>query len=368
MKNTLFFLKVPPPVHGSTLMNQKVMESEYIRSKLSTVYFPVSISKSVEDIGRLSYAKISQLFQDYIRLISTLNSSKPKLVYFAVSPFGKAFIKDFFFYLILKTRRIPVVFHHHGKGVKNQGDKSRLFRRLYKYMYGNNYHICLSKELISDISSYTRTTPYVIPNGVKDHQKVKAQNSDSEKVKILYISNYTISKGILDVLDAIQELVTKNTNFIVSIIGKSYDIGHEELSSYIRDKGITNHIEILGSKYGDEKFTIISQHDFLVFPTFYKNECLPLVLIEAMQCGLPVISTFEGGIPSVVDDNQNGFLVESQDVQALTERMLELITNPSMRKQMGARARKKFIENYTIRKFEENVVSVIESIQEEIKD
>ena len=54
-----------------------------------------------------------------------------------------------------------------------------------------------------------------------------------------------------------------------------------------------------------------------LFPTFYHNECFSLVLLEAMEHGLPCISTTEGGIPGIVDDGKTGFLVPKHDVAVL---------------------------------------------------
>jgi hypothetical protein len=97
MKKVFFLLKVPPPVHGSTLMNQKVMESQALRDNFECTYFPLSISKNVGDIGKFSWRKSSQVIGSYFRLFSAVRKSKPDLVYFALSPYGLAFIKDFFF-------------------------------------------------------------------------------------------------------------------------------------------------------------------------------------------------------------------------------------------------------------------------------
>jgi hypothetical protein len=97
MKRVLFLLKVPPPVHGSTLMNQKVMQSHKIQQSFDCYYLPLSISSDVDDIGKFSFRKILKVFGSYFSLLSLLRKSKADLVYFALSPYGTAFIKDFFF-------------------------------------------------------------------------------------------------------------------------------------------------------------------------------------------------------------------------------------------------------------------------------
>src|SRR5688572_14702365 len=102
MKKILFLLKVPPPVHGSTLMNQKVMESTLLRQSFDCIYFPLSISKNVSDIGRFSFTKFFKTLGSCVSLFKSMRKHSPDLVYFALSPCGAAFIKDLFFYLIIK--------------------------------------------------------------------------------------------------------------------------------------------------------------------------------------------------------------------------------------------------------------------------
>lgn len=65
---------------------------------------------------------------------------------------------------------------------------------------------------------------------------------------------------------------------------------------------------------------MLKNADSLVFPTFYQGETFGLFLLEAMEYGMSCISTFEGGIPSVLDDNKTGFLVQARDVQTLAEK------------------------------------------------
>lgn len=362
-KDVLFFLKVPPPIHGSTVMNRQVMQSAIIHNNLSSVCFPVSISKDVSDVGKFSLGKVRKILGDYTKLPAVMKKTKPKLVYFAVSPYGNALIKDFLFYRIIRFYRTPVVFHHHGKGVKKQGDRSALYRMLYRSMFTNNYHICLAKELVPDIAGYTKTKPFIVPNGIADHG-VRRQYEllDSNKIRIVYVSNFTKSKGILVLLDAARIISQQTENFEISIIGKPYDLSQQEVEAYIKDNGLAKYVVLRGAQYDDQKFKSIAEHDFLVFPTFYENETFGLVLTEAMQCGLPVISTREGGIPSVVDDGETGFLVEKNDSQALAGKMLQLINNPSQIRVMGVKARKKYEENFTLDKFESGVLSVVNTL------
>ena len=96
-----------------------------------------------------------------------------------------------------------------------------------------------------------------------------------------------------------------------------------------------------------------------LFPTFYHNECFPLVLLEAMEHGLPCISTTEGGIPGIVDDGKTGFLVPKHDVAVLADKILLLLNDSVLRSNMGKVGREKFEKEFTLEVFEKRMVEIL---------
>ena len=97
-----------------------------------------------------------------------------------------------------------------------------------------------------------------------------------------------------------------------------------------------------------------------MFPTFYSNECFPLVILEAMEYGLPVVSTNEGGIQDIISDGKTGYVVEKQNPAALATALENLFKNPSLCTQMGNAGRKRFEEMFTEEWFEGRMVECLE--------
>jgi glycosyltransferase involved in cell wall biosynthesis len=89
---------------------------------------------------------------------------------------------------------------------------------------------------------------------------------------------------------------------------------------------------------------------------------MPLVLLEAMQHSLPVVSTFEGAIPDVVEDGVTGFLVLQRDAIALAEKIELLIKNPELRTSMGIAGRKRYENNFTISIFENRLKEILNAL------
>ena len=111
---------------------------------------------------------------------------------------------------------------------------------------------------------------------------------------------------------------------------------------------------------GKKKNELMYSNDIMILPT--KRDYFPTVILEAMRCGMPVISTREGAIPEIVDDGQNGFLVEKNSPHQIAEKIEYLINNPKIMDEMGQKGRKKYLENYTLDKFEQNMRKVFKSI------
>lgn len=114
-----------------------------------------------------------------------------------------------------------------------------------------------------------------------------------------------------------------------------------------------------GRKYGVEKEVFFQNADIFVFPTFFPNECFPLVLLEAMQHALPCITTREGAIPDIIADGKNGVLTQKNDPSSLAESIATLIDHPTLRQKMGKEGRRTYQQHLTLDTFEQRMCEVL---------
>lgn len=112
-----------------------------------------------------------------------------------------------------------------------------------------------------------------------------------------------------------------------------------------------------GRKYNNDKEVYWENADLFVFPTL--NEAFGLVLLEAMEHGLPCIGTDEGGINDIIDNGKTGFIVPSGDAESLSVSIGKLLTDSSMREKMGESGRIVFEQRYTQEVFEENMLQIL---------
>ena len=126
----------------------------------------------------------------------------------------------------------------------------------------------------------------------------------------------------------------------------------------VEKRGLTENVKYLGKKYGNDKDEIYQMADVFVLPT--NNDCFPLVLLEAMQYGLPVVSTFEGGIPDIVENKITGLLIEQNNPIALADNLEFLLNNEVIRLQMGKAGRVKYKNEFTLQTFESKLQGILE--------
>lgn len=97
-------------------------------------------------------------------------------------------------------------------------------------------------------------------------------------------------------------------------------------------------------------------------PTYYHNECFPLVLLEAMQQGVPCIASNEGGISDIIDNGKTGFIVEKKNAGQLADKIEVLLKDPSLCQGMGQAGKKKFQAEFTIERFENRMKDILKQL------
>ena len=361
-RKILCILQLPPPLHGVSLMNSLVINSELIRSNFNIDVVNLQFTKSVKELGKISFLKVYKSIYYGYEIVKKVLTKKPDLVYFTLCPTGFAFYRDAFYVVLLKLLNLKIVFHLHGKGIKPNAEKSILKKYLYAWVFKNTYVICLSESLTDDIAEVYKSTPFIVPNGIQVQPESREMRHliNGSIPQILYLSHYLRNKGILVLIDALGILNNKGYLFNARLIGPPADLTVEFLKNIITNQNLKEVVKVIGPLYGDDKFLEFQKADIFVFPTY--NDAFPLVTLEAMEYSLPVISTFEGGIPEIVIDGETGFLVETQNAQILADRIGILLKDKKLRIEMGEKGHERFMNNYTLDRFCNNMNKTFQDI------
>lgn len=361
-KKILFLMQLPPPVHGAAVMNQSIQESDLINSAFDCKFVNISTAKGINDIGKGSLGKWFRSLGLLIRVKLSLLSFRPNLVYITLSPVGFAFYKDFFFILISRFFGRKICIHLHGKGIE-KAMNTKFRKWYYNFVFKKSAIIHLSKLLLPDLKKLsTIENIHILNNGIKDSSIPKIEH---EGINIAYLSNMVESKGALVLLKAAKILSEKGLlNFRVHFAGQWYEPEFKrEFLKYLEENQMNEYCIFYGPLYGKGKQQFLAGSDIFVLPTRYPNECFPLVLLEAMSFELPIISTDEGAISEIVDNN--GFIMKSNAESELAELIEKLIVDSKTLDTYARHSKANYLNKYKLENFDTNLKSILEDVTKE---
>ncbi len=356
--------QLPPPVHGAALRNKSLLESELLNNEFNIIPLPLKFIDDMKEMGKFSFTKIFLMIRHCYRMAAIFLTRKVDLVYFTMSPSGFAFYRDILFIVVIKLFRKKRLLHFRMKGLQNTA-KGRMGKILVRFAFRGSDVVCLSNHHMHDVAGLTDRTPYIVPNGIRVekeflHLADEYRPQPDGVPRLLFLSNLAKSKGVPELIEALGMLKKKGYHFYTSIVGNQWYMSFEEAQQLIDGAGLNEEVKLEGPRNGRDKFSFIANCDLFVFPTWF--ELFPGVVLEAMQFGKPIVSTFEGSIPDIIDNGENGLLVEPRNAKDLAEAIAFMLDNGSRRQQMGENARKKFFDEFTLEVFERKMHNVFEDV------
>ena len=358
----LLILHLPPPIHGAAMMGKYIHDSQLINESFNCHYINLTTATNLTDIGKMSIRKLIQFIQLLHTICKEVKRLKPQLVYITPNAKGGAFYKDFIIVQMLKTMGCQIVAHYHNKGVSTRQDHW-LDDKLYRLFFKRLKVILLAEALYADIKKYVKREDVMFcPNGIPETLNKESTAERNNKVPhLLFLSNLLESKGVLVLLDALKLLSDKGYSFVCDFVGgETTEIDAARFKREVEQRGLNKLAIYDGKKFGEEKKQYFEQADIFVLPTH--NECFPLVNLEAMEYKLPVISTNEGGIPSIIEEGKTGYIIEKKNASALADKIELLLNNPSLCQKMGENGQKKFLAEFTIERFENRMKTLLEKL------
>lgn len=267
-------------------------------------------------------------------LLATLMLDRDiKVVHMHVAERGSFFRKYLVLLIARRIFRKKVVFHSHGAEFHLFYENSNsLVRRLVRSCINEcDMVICLSRQWETFFRSNFDNTMVEVLENIVDQPVPPPTVKQTAKLQMLFLGEIGERKGIFDLIEAIAVKKEYFSGLLRLRIGGKGDTGR--LSNLVDRHGLQEIVSFEGWVSGIHKDSLLGEADVYVLPSY--NEGLPISILEAMSYGLPVISTNVGGIPEVVHDRVNGFVIAPGDITTLAERIQQLVGNPVLRVQMG---------------------------------
>lgn len=173
-----------------------------------------------------------------------------------------------------------------------------------------------------------------------------------------WVGRMTGVKRVDDVLLTIARLRELGVDVVLGLIGDGPD--REGVEARAHELGIIRHCLFLG--YQEEVAPFYAAFDAVVLPS--ANEGTPVSVIESLAAGRPVVATRVGGVPDVVREGVDGFLVGTGDIEALAERLSRLALDPELRARMGEAGRDRILERYAVDRLIDDIDGLYRSLLE----
>ena len=185
-----------------------------------------------------------------------------------------------------------------------------------------NYNV---KKDIEVIPNFIDTNIFK-PIDAKNLRRLIAPNGESV---LIHVSNFRAVKRVQDAIRAFKLVLDAGVKCKFLFVGDGPD--RSECQALARELGVAQHVPFLGKQ--SELAALLAASDIFLIPS--GNESFGLSALEAMACGVPVISSDVGGLPEVNVDGETGYVVPMGNIEALAERIRELLENEALRKKMG---------------------------------
>jgi glycosyltransferase involved in cell wall biosynthesis len=190
--------------------------------------------------------------------------------------------------------------------------------------------------------------------------RIKNELRDRENI-VGYISNLTIGKGILNLIEA-EILLLRQLEDVEFLIGGDGPL-YTQIQNKLKTENINNKIKFVGRISHSEVADYLNKFKLLVLPSY--SEGLPGIILESMACGTPVLATGVGGVPDLIKDGETGFILKNNSPLCIAESIERALTHPNLNViSMNA---KELIENEfsykaTIKRYEQILSGINEGI------
>ena len=269
--------------------------------------------------------------------------------------------------LLAGRARPPIVVHtFHGHVLYGYFGplRSRFFRWLERWLARHTtVLVAVSPQVRDDLVALGVAPPekfVVVRLGIELGERVGAgTNGRAETRRYLgippdrfavgWVGRMTAVKRTDDVLDGFKRLLERGVGATLCLVGDGPD--RPALERRAHELGIMRQTLFLG--YQEDVGPLYAAFDALVLPS--GNEGTPVSVIEALAAGTPVVATRVGGVPDVVRDGKDGFLVEPGASDELAQRLAQLAGDPDLRERFGASGRARVLPRYAVDRLVDDV-------------
>ena len=274
--------------------------------------------------------------------LGLLITRRAALVHAHVAAHGSFWRKSTFL-TVARLFRVPTILHLHASQFRDfyERDCGSVKRKIIRHVLEHaSTVIVLSERLQAYVGTIAPRAKTVTIHNFVDIGRIEAEARrtvvERSSSLLLFLGDIGHRKGIYDLIQALPE-ISRSIPEVRLVAGGRGET--DEVRRRTKELGVDELVLLPGYVSGQEKSRLLSEAAVYVLPSY--NEGVPISILEAMSVGLPIVTTPVGGIPDVIRDGEEGFLVSPGSIDQLARRLIELLGSDQLRRRMGEKARRR---------------------------
>ncbi|MDD1774322.1 MAG: glycosyltransferase family 4 protein, partial [Methanobacterium sp.] len=216
---------------------------------------------------------------------------------------------------------------------ENMSNINKDFFRFFNFLCRLNFYfadkiIVYSKNLVKewDLARYEDKISIASQHIIDDKKFYKSKEINQRDNIIGYVGRLSPEKGVLNLVKAIPSIIDEREDLKFMVIGEGKL--RPEIEKYIEDNQLDESLQLKGWVSHDKLGEYLNDFKVLILPSY--TEGLPGVILEAMACGTPVLSTAVGSVPDIIEDQTNGFLLEDNSISNIEKGVIKVLDYPEL--------------------------------------
>ncbi len=296
-----------------------------------------------------------------LRVIYKLLTDRAVKIVHIHGSIGGSFFRKYMIYKIVRLfSKKKVIFHVHSGGIKKfyNGSNATVKKWIRDIINNSDMVICLSESWKKYFTETFSPRKLEVVNNMILPPKNTGRIDADNRFTLLFLGLITENKGIFDLLKVIADNREEYNGKLLLRVGGNGKT--KQLEEVIAELHLENMVTFEGWVSGEHKEQLYRSSDVLILPSYFEG--VPLVILEAMSYGLPIIATNVGGIPDILERWNNGILLEPGDAVQLNNAILKLMNDKGLQSQFSE-CSQKGISNF----YPDSVLEKLQKIYQEME-
>ncbi len=296
--------QTPPPWHGQAVATQILFDHDWPDFEVHRLR--MEFSEEMQEVGRFQWRKLGHLLRLIVSARRVLKRHPGCILFYPpASAKWVPFLRDVVFLASVRYLAGSTIFIFHASGLPVFVRGSVIRRVLGSLIYQTaDVSLEVAQEAVPPHEIFAAKSWQWCPCGIAVPEIERAERPPNGPLTVLFVGSLQEGKGVLEILRTADLLKQqgRERDFKFRLVGKWFSKEFENEVHRLRaDADLESMVEFAGQLIADEKWLAYAGADVFFFPTHYSSEATPIVLMEALGAGLPIISTHWAGIPAMLD-------------------------------------------------------------------